>query len=218
MLHLSKTLLLNCELLVGLFGKCQYWLLLQRGDGHQNSSHFSWRHLLTKRNTVYRKRKILFHNIIWHFGWLASSPHEEMEDISLPTPPTSWSFLLGHRDNFYCVQLLSKHFYQNPNSILENILNILNMVHGHHDMPLLFAVHFINKRMDSIFQIQQRPNFCPIFDENSCAHHCSSIFHLVTEAISLPISTVRSDFLKETFTSRLMMKGSMNTQPNLYII
>ena len=136
----------------------------------------------------------------------------------MPTPPTSWSFLLGHRDNFYCVQLLSKHFYQNPNSILENILNILNMVHGHHDMPLLFAVHFINKRMDSIFQIQQRPNFCPIFDENSCAHHCSSIFHLVTEAISLPISTVRSDFLKETFTSRLMMKGSMNTQPKLCII
>ena len=85
-------------------------------------------------------------------------------------------------------------------------------------MPLLFALHFINKRMDSIFQIQQRPNFCPIFDENSCAHHCSSIFHLVTEAISLPISTVRSDFLKETFTSRLMMKGSMNTQPKLCII
>ena len=103
-------------------------------------------------------------------------------------------------------------------NVLENSLNIPNMVHGHHDMPLLFAVHFINIRMNSIFQIQQRPNFGPIFDQNSCARHCSSIFHLVTEAISLPISTVRSVFLKETFTSRLMMKGSMNTQPNMCII
>ena len=58
------------------------------------------------------KEKIWFtksEKSIWFIGWLAPSPEPEMEDISLPTPPTSWSFLLENRYNFYFVQLLSKH-------------------------------------------------------------------------------------------------------------